>query len=256
MSASHGFYCIVSPEALGGLEGYPVLPALYAYRVAPGPRLQRSCGPIPVRGGLLALGLDAGAEEGNWSGFCRQCVLECRSRGAVGVLTDWDRFSRKLFFAARMLAGQLEAAGLELWVPEAYAGVSQQVRVLVSSALSGGSLALRLQEAAKQYGGERVVLALERMQEDFRLPAPGQQGTRLTSAQLARLRERRPCIYWSEDLCARYFTYRSQDGVHFVLFDDADSLRRKMELARSAGIGRTAAAWAEISDCAGMLLKP
>ena len=254
MSARNGFYCIVSPEELGVLAGYTALPVLYAYRAAPGPRLLRSCGPAPVGGGLLGLGLETGAEEGNWASLCRQCLLECRSRGATGVLLDWDRFSRKLFLAARALAGTLEQAGMTLLVPEAYAGVSAHALVLVSSALSGGRLELRLKEAVQRYGAQRVVLALERMQEDFRIPAPGQQGRRLSQEELIRLRERRPCIYWSEDLCARYFTYRREDGVHFVLFDDGASLRAKVELAGRLGILHTAAAWREISDCVGTLI--
>ena len=64
---------------------------------------------------------------------------------------------------------------------------------------------------------------------------------------------RRPAVYWSSELCARYFTYRAGDGVHFVLFDDGASLQKKLELAHRLGIRHVCAAWSEISDCVGAL---
>ena len=255
MQSFNAFYCIVSPPELAQVRSYPVVPCLYAYQVQAGARLHRSCGPTPVRGGLLAVTLSPGAEEGAWEPFCRQCVLECRSRGASGMLADWSRFSRSAFRFTRALGQQLERSGLSLLVPEAYAGVTAQAGVLISTALSGGSLEVRLTEALERYGAERVVLALERMSDDFTLPAPAGRGRRLTVQQLSLLRQRRPGIYWSGDLCARYFTYRDRDGVHFVLFDDETALRKKLELARRLGVQRSAAAWAEISDCAGALLQ-
>lgn len=249
------FYCIVSPEALPGLRGCPVLPALYAYQIGPGSRLRRACGPTPVGGGLLVLGLEEGGEAGQWEGLCRQTVLECRSRGAAGVLLDWDRFSKTTFRLARTLGQRMQAAGLSLIVPEAYAGVTEQAGILLSTALSGGSLELRLREAVERHGAERLVFALERMGDDFTLPAPAGRGRRLSGEELSALRARRPCIYWSEDLCARYFTYRARDGVHFVLFDDAASLRRKLTLGQKLGIRRCAAAWEEIEAFAGALFQ-
>ena len=47
----------------------------------------------------------------------------------------------------------------------------------------------------------------------------------------------RPSVFYSRELCARYFTYMSRDsGAHFVLFDDGETLARKVEAARQLGI--------------------
>lgn len=256
MSALDTIYCVVSPEHLAGIQGLPVLTALNAYQVGPGPRLSRSCGPTPVGGGLLVLSLAEGGESGPWEPLARQCLLECRSRGASGVLLDWDRFSRAAFQLARGLGRQLERSGLGLIVPEAYAGATAEAGVLISTALSGGSLELRLKEALERHGRERVVLALERIGDDFTLPAPAGRGRPLSGQELSALRSRRPCVYWSQDLCARYFTYQGRDGVHFVLFDDESSMKAKLELARRLGIPRCCAAWEEISPWAGALFRP
>ena len=59
-----------------------------------------------------------------------------------------------------------------------------------------------------------------------------------------------PSVFFSGELCARYFTYMNREGgAHFVLFDDGDTLRRKMEVARRAGIHTFLAAWPEVADC-------
>ena len=44
----------------------------------------------------------------------------------------------------------------------------------------------------------------------------------LTAEGLRRLREGKS-VYFSDDLCARYFTYRSGSENHYVLFDDAQT---------------------------------
>lgn len=118
-------------------------------------------------------------------------------------------------------------------------------RVMISSALSGGSLALRLEEASGCFGADRVALALQRVAEDFALPSSTGNGQPLTREELAqKRRQMNPSVFFSGELCARYFTYMNREGgAHFVLFDDGDTLRRKMEVARRAGIHTFLAAW-------------
>ena len=83
----------------------------------------------------------------------------------------------------------------------------------------------------------------------------------LTEEELEQLKQRlAPSIFFSGDLCARYFTYMSRDnGAHFVLFDDGDTLRHKVEVARELGIRTFLAPWAEVAPHAariGILRKP
>jgi len=37
-------------------------------------------------------------------------------------------------------------------------------------------------------------------------------------------------------------------GAHFVLFDDGDTIRKKLQMARGLGIGGAMAAWEDVSD--------
>ena len=112
--------------------------------------------------------------------------------------------------------------------------------MLFRSALSGGSLQGRLAEAAGKYGKDRLVLSLHRSCEDFFLPSPQGAGHPISQQELrARMAQLEPRVFFSQDLCAHYFTYMSREtGAHFILFDDAVSFGKKLELAKAAGIPR------------------
>ncbi|MCC8128839.1 MAG: hypothetical protein LIO51_02735 [Clostridiales bacterium] len=247
------FFCIVTYENRPQLPA-PFAPVLMADQVGPGPELLRSQGPLSLRGGLLGLSAVSSAPEGDPGRFCRQVLRECQARGAAGVLADWESMQRSLLPLVRRLGQALRSAGLLLLLPECWGGAVEQACILIPSALSGGTLELRLKEAAERYGAERVALALQPMREDFLLPAPSGQGKALSRQELADLQARTHApVYWSRELCARYFTYRDGRGVHFALFDDGDSLCRKLELADKLGIRRTVAPWEEISPWSSVL---
>ena len=147
--------------------------------------------------------------------------------------------------------------GWPLYVTEAYAPFSDSAIALIPSALSGGSLQQRLQEAVERFGAARVALAVERVAEDFFLPSPTGQGMPLTREELRqRLEERAPSVFFSSELCAHYFTYMSrQNGAHFVLFDDAGSIRKKLQVARNLGISSAVLAYPQVDDLLPELLK-
>ena len=67
-----------------------------------------------------------------------------------------------------------------------------------------------------------------------------------------KLEQLHPSVFFSHELCARYFTYMSREsGAHFVLFDDRDTLRKKLEVAQELGITSAVAALPEVLDAAG-----
>ena len=139
-----------------------------------------------------------------------------------------------------------------LYLPESYAGAAPGGVVLLCTAVSGGSFSQYLQEAVTQAGGAgRLALDVQRLRMDFRLPARSGEGDPLSEEALSRLMEREaPAVFFSQDLCARYFTY-SQDGeAHFVLFDDADTLNQKLRLGAGLGFSAAFFMWPEIRDVA------
>ena len=73
------------------------------------------------------------------------------------------------------------------------------------------------------------------------LPSPDGQGRPMTQEELRQRMDRlEPRVFFSPQLCARYFTYMSRDtGAHFVLFDDGETLRKKQELPKILSRRRT-----------------
>ena len=112
-----------------------------------------------------------------------------------------------------------------------------ETRILIETALSGGSLQELLEEAVAKYGTARLALGVERTAMDFPLPCRGGYGTPLTQDALAALRRRcGTAVFFSEALCAKYFTYHSGGQTRLVLFDDDETVSRKLALAQSLGI--------------------
>lgn len=209
--------------------GLPIAHA--AYRIDSGGRLAALALPPEVRGGLLLVtGTDCAAPP-QPEALARDILRQCLQRDYSGVVLE------PVLTAAAMTA--LESLCRRyvrtLYVPERCGGQMPDARVVVSTALSGGTLRRRLEEVCRRFGPRRIALDLACVRADFSLPAPYGDGTALTTRQLAALREQRP-VFFSPELCARYFTYGQGGMTHFVLFDDADTLRRKMALAAELGI--------------------
>ncbi|MCD8190650.1 MAG: hypothetical protein LUD78_10640 [Clostridiales bacterium] len=251
-SAFPRLFCAVTTDEAQNLKQWPLEPVWMAYRAGDGPRLYRAAPPEAISGGLLAAEDSRLRQVGGSAVFCQQAVRECKARGAAGFWANWSRPPEGAMTA---LTAELDAAlsrqGLTLWVGEPYGAACPTARVLVSSALSGGTLKGRLTGAMERLGQNRVVLAVERMAEDFPLPAVSGAGQPLTRRELAALQERhRPKRWYSGEFCAWYFTYEQEGQVHLVLYDDGESIRRKLLLAQGLGVARALVAWAEVKDCA------
>ena len=252
------FYIPILPQQLRALQGWDVTPAHLAYRVGRGPHLFRSGGSVPLKGGLMVLDNRGFDGLGPLAPFCQEVVRECLARSFSGAVLDFEGRTPPLEQMASQLDGIFARRGWSLFVPEPYGHCAPHARVLIPSALSGGSLSLRLEEAVERFGRNRVALSLQRTAEDFFLPSPSGSGVSLTREELReRLDRFRPSVFFSRELCARYFTYMSREsGAHFVLFDDGDTLCRKLEVARRAGIHTFLAPWAEVEEHAGQLGLP
>ncbi len=242
---------IVPPDQLKQVQGLGVTVAHQAYRVGRGPHLFRSGEPVPVRGGLMAVDAQGFDGRGEHSVLCDEMVRECAVRSFQGAVCDFEGPVLPLLErTVGELGERFARRKWRLYVPESYARCSPHTKVMVSSALSGGSLQSRLEETVRRYGPQRVTLAVERAAEDFFLPSPSGSGVPLSREELrTQLQMRQPSVFFSHELCARYFTYMSRDsGAHFVLFDDGDTIRKKLQVARGVGITSAVLAWADAED--------
>ena len=126
---------------------------------------------------------------------------------------------------------------------------------LIGTAISGGNFAQYLQESAAAHGGaSRTALDVQRLRMEFTLPSRTGRGKPLSQQELKQLLDQeQPAVFFSEDLCARYFTYRRDGDTRFVLFDDAETISRKLRLGAELGFAAAFLLWAEIRDIAGKI---
>lgn len=205
--------------------------------------------PLPptLRGGFLVLHCpQAFPAEAAGTLVC-QLIHQCIERRFSGVILDADNPLPCLSPLIAQLAELCRRHARRLYVPECCATFSQEAAILLCTALSGGSLQQRLAQAVAQHGAQRIALDLQRLMMDFPLPCPGGEGVPLTQQALHQL-QRGHSSYYCDALCAHYFTYRRGSETRFVLYDGADTLRRKMELAAALGITEAFVMWPETED--------
>ena len=243
-------YLTASPpeEADAGRRGLPLAHA--AYRIGPDSRLVRREMLMQTRGGLLVLSDREAPEVTAPETLAGDILRECGRRSYTGAVLDFtgDALPDRRIFA-EALARTLSRNRRALFLPAAYAGCVPGASVLLGTALSGGNYTDYLREMAGRYGAGRIALDVERTAMDFTLPQPSGLGTPLTREALETLRkERGPSVFFSQDLCARYFTCPRGGSVHFILYDDADTLTRKLQIAAALGVGSAFLTYPELND--------
>jgi len=192
-----------------------------------------------VKGGLMVLDTGGFKGGGPLSALIADITDECARKDFDGIVLDASANPKSpaQLSISKALAAAASPLGLKYFVPEALAHTGENAIVRVSSALSGGTLRRHIADAFEKYGSERVALELERVSMDFTLPAVQGVGKELSDEELRELmREYNASAQFSADLVVNYFTYRDKIGAHFVLYDNAQSFRRKIKAAARAGV--------------------
>ena len=251
-------YLLTPPDRLPEAEAFRLPPVHLAWHIGPDGNLHGVPGSGACRGGLMLAGTAAAPGDGPADRAVRDILALCRDRGFRGVVLDPEEEPSP--FLARLIRGLdrgLERDGRGFFLPERCAAFSRRAFLFLSPAVSGGSLRRRLEQAAEAYGARRLVLSLERSAEDFPLPSPVGEGRKLTREELGSLLRRlggKP--QFSPDLCACTLPYLDrQSRPRLLLFDNADSLRRKRDLARELGIGRFFLLYPQLEDILPSLLS-
>ena len=221
-----------------------------AYRIGPQSRLLRQTLLSDTHGGLLSLSDRSAPVISCPEQLCRDIFRECCQRSYSGVLADFEeRLTADRLAFLRRLQTVLEKNRRRLYLPETIARHIPRSTAVICTALSGGNLRRRLEEAAAFFGAERTALDLQRLMMDFSLPCPGGMGSPLKREQLGALIEKHsPMSFYSADLSAKYFTYCENNSHHFVLYDDAHTLREKIRLGQSMDFCAAFLMYPEVED--------
>lgn len=209
-----------------------------AYGVGPGLRLLRGQIGASMRGGLMLLtDMDCDGCHGDVPAFCQEVVRECVTRNFDGLIADFEQPShRQLEQFIAETAPLLQKKGMTLYTTPRYAHCSNDSRVIIPSALVSGSLRGHIAAAQTRYGGHRLALEIERLARDITLPDARGQGDHIDRERLQALAAERQ-TFFSQELCTHYFTYKDAQGfTHFVLYDDGQSIMKKVQLAARMGV--------------------
>ncbi len=243
-------YLAVTPGQLQEAARHCRNLAHVAYRVGEDSVLLRQSVLLQARGGLLAVTDQEAPPIDDPEKLSAAAVRECGRRGYTGVLLDFQSRSPDRLAFARQLAAVLAQTRRTLYVPEEYGPAVPGAVALICTALSGGDFAQRLREAASAAGGAgKLALDVQRLRMDFTLPARTGEGRPLTAEEFQALTEREaPAVFFSQELCARYFTYTHEGQTHFVLFDDAGTIRKKLQTGAALGYAAAFLMFPEVRD--------
>ena len=177
--------------------------------------------------------------------LARMLLGQARSCRAGGILLDLPEDDSGMALAAR-LSPMLTGRGLPVFLPVTLAEADPNARLILPSAISGGSFTGMLDHFTARFPPHRLCLELMRRRHDFPIPSPDPSGTRLPRDAFDALLQRAGGHHTSPDLCANYFTYADPDGKpRLTLFDDAATARRMRMHAQQAGITAVFALYAE-----------
>lgn len=246
-------YLAAAPDRLDRARQHTDRLAHAAYSIGKNGRLSALPLPQQLRGGLMMLSDPSSEPLRQPELLCRDILRECSSRGYSGAVLDFDAApAADRVRLVRALDEQLPRQEWRLFVPERWGAYTRQAAVLICTALSGGSLRVRLEQAKARFSPRPIALDCQRLAMDFLLPSPNGEGLPLSAEQLHQMSQGR-AVFFSEDLCARYFTYRTRTHTHFVLFDDAETIRRKLRLGAELGIAAALVMLPEVDDLLGDL---
>ncbi len=224
--------------------------AYMIYRAGRDGHLYRAGTEILPSGGIMVLDDGGNPFAGSPVLLAGETMREAYTRRCSGILLDLRKGqSAQPGALAALIGSECKKRGMKLYLPEHLAESSDHAVILVETALSGGSLQRKLREAVAKYGAGRTALDIERMRMDFTLPSGGGQGKPLGVEDLKSLFVKYNArSFFSSELCAWYFNYQADGKVHFVLYDDLESIRRKISLASRLGITESLLCYTEVSD--------
>lgn len=179
-----------------------------------------------------------GALGSNSYDIAQTLLYECERIHAQGLFADFENALPGIPALCSALDEVFHQKGYPLFVPVSRAQDCRYAVLTLETAISGGSLTGLMQQAMQSYGKARVAALLHPVCADFCLPSGSPEGNPLTVPERLALQEQYHAqVFFSRELCAKYFTYMdAQQRGHFVLFDDDATIENKFICLARTGV--------------------
>ena len=151
---------------------------------------------------------------------CTLQTVPANPEGQVAVLETGREKEAEL----RLLAERL---GPRLVVPEVWRELLPHAGLLISSAISGGTMKQRFEEAVRA-APRRCWLLIEPLRMEFLLPCPTGIGKEVAVINYDQ------CFY-SDSLCCQYTHFIRNNCGTMQLWDTEETIEKKKEQAKEAG---------------------
>ena len=165
-------FLLTPPQSLDQAQTWGLPLAHMAYQLDETGQLSQAPLPPHGKGGLMLVGVPTSpAGQCDPRRAVRDILTVCQGRGFGGVILDLEQPPTR--FLSQLICGLEEGLTQRkrtLFLPESYGNYSDRASIYLTSAISGGSLRRRLEEAIDIYGPHRLVLCLRRARDDFFLP--------------------------------------------------------------------------------------
>ncbi|MEG2939528.1 MAG: hypothetical protein RR829_04805 [Oscillospiraceae bacterium] len=230
-------FIVTTAEDAKGATSFNAPPVYLFYRLSHDGGLMRASLPMTAKGGVMGVyhnpDLDWGKVDSER--LAREIIGECGRRGYAGVLLDFEECMESAV-CAQKVGTELKARGIVYFVPLRICASCPSAKIIIPSAINGGSYDEMLQAYAAKFGADRLCLEVVRVSRDYIMPVEGGDGQRISMGRLEEIKNKSGAQeYFSKELCAKYFTYLQDGQVHFVLYDDVGTAAAKIERASEAG---------------------
>ncbi len=176
---------------------------------------------------------------------------ECRRREYTSVFLDTDEPpTDKSSSVFASVSASLKRRGLSTFCPFSFASFCPHSVPVADGAVTGGVFKDELTSLIKRH--RRMGISISRIISRFEMPCQDASGVSLLPKDLRRLRDAFDSdIFFSPQLMTNYFLFsNAPDKCGYVLCDNADTISKKLRLAKELGFSDAFLIHREISDIA------
>lgn len=210
---------------------------------------------ISPKGQIMAMDCSTSQPQGSpkeMEQLLRHILTQCQRQGYGGIATffPYTPHPSPLKELTTRLDEEANKHHLLYYTTEEYAPFTRHSKIFLSTALSGGSLEERFAQAIHRYSPQRILMDLEPMGVDFLLPSPKGTGIPRTREEIAlQIAQENPFVFFSRELCAKYFTHQhTENSLRFLLFDDETTLNEKIKRAKQWNLYGVSLTWSQVMD--------